>query len=116
VTASAVGERNDRLAVKSIAAANQLLDSGTFCLESRRTCVSRQRIYLGGLCFGALLTGAGGLEAYRLLRLVSLGLQGKCDWFPCANEGTYLALGVALAFAVVGVVALFLTFRRFKQP
>ena len=78
--------------------------------------MSRHRIYLGGLSFGALLTSAGGLEAYRLLRLVSLQLQGKCDWFPCANEGTYLALGVPLAFAVVGVVVLFLTFRRLKQP
>jgi hypothetical protein len=78
--------------------------------------VSRQRIYLAGLCFGAVITGAAGLEAYRLLRLVSLQLQGKCDWFPCANEGTYLALGVSLAFAVVGVVVLFLTFRRLKQP
>ena len=78
--------------------------------------MSRHRIYLGGLCFGALLTGAGGLDAYRLFRLVSLQLQGKCDWFPCANEGIYLALGVSIAFAVVGVVVLFLTFRRLKQP
>jgi hypothetical protein len=78
--------------------------------------VTRNRINLAGLCLGAVLTSAGGLEAYQLFHRIALQLQGKCDWLPCANDGTYHALGLYLALAVFGVVVLGLAFWRLRKP
>lgn len=78
--------------------------------------VTRNRTYLAGLCLGAVLTSAGGLEAYQLFHRISLQQQGKCDWIPCANESTYLAVGFFVALAAVGFVALGLAFWRLRQP
>ena len=77
--------------------------------------VSRHRVSLAALGLGALLTSTGGLEAYQLFRRISLQLQGNCDWIPCATDGTYLALGLFLAFAVIGVILLALAVRRLWQ-
>jgi hypothetical protein len=76
--------------------------------------MTRRWLHLAGLCLGTLSLLAGGLESYRISLLVSLQLQGKCDWVPCVNGGTYLALGLAIAIAIGGVVLLVMSARRFR--
>lgn len=87
-----------------------------FALGSRPTAVTRKRIYLAGLCLGAVLTITGCLEAYQLFHRQSLQVEGKCDYLPYANDGTYHALGLFVALAVVGMVVLARASWRLREP
>lgn len=69
---------------------------------------------LAAICLGVVLTAACCLESFRLSRSVLLQLQGKCDWLPCADEGTNIALGLFLTLSVVGMFGLALVVRRLK--
>lgn len=66
---------------------------------------------------GLVCAVVGILESYRLLRLISLEREGKCDWMPCADAGTYRLLAVFLALAAIGVaVVLVALLGRRKSP
>lgn len=55
------------------------------------------------IVLGAVLTTIGFLQASKLLHLISLESQGKCDWVPCADTSTYWTAGI---FALVGLIGL----------
>jgi len=60
----------------------------------------------GALLLAVALIAVGAFESFRLLRLISLERQGKCDYVPCANEGTYHSLEVFLLLTIVGLLLL----------
>ena len=76
--------------------------------------VKRGPIYLAALGVGAVSTAVGAWQAYGAFQLISLEREGKCDWVPCANEGTYLSLALFLALIVVGVVVLAVALRNLE--
>jgi hypothetical protein len=56
-------------------------------------------VYLPIGAVGGAAAVIGVVGAARLLNLISLQQQGKCDFLPCADAGTY---HLVLVFAVVG--------------
>jgi hypothetical protein len=62
-----------------------------------------RRVYLAAAFIGLVCTAVGLFESYRLFRLMSLEREGKCDFMPCADAGTYRWLAVFLALAAIGV-------------
>jgi hypothetical protein len=63
-------------------------------------------VYLAMAALGGTATVIGGLSTLRVLNLISLQQQGKCDFVPCADAGTYrMALALALT-SVTGIVLL----------
>jgi hypothetical protein len=64
---------------------------------------------------GLVCAVVGILESYRLFRLVSLEREGKCDFIPCADAGTYRWLAVFLALAAIGVAVVVVVLLRQRQ-
>ena len=64
---------------------------------------------------GLVFAVAGALESIRLFELISLERQGKCDFVPCADQGTYLSLAVVLALTGIGVAVLVLAVLRHRS-
>jgi hypothetical protein len=64
---------------------------------------------------GLVCAVVGVLESYRLFRLTSLEREGKCDFMPCADTGTYRWLAVFLALAAIGVAALVVVLVRQRK-
>jgi hypothetical protein len=62
-------------------------------------------VYLAMAAVGGIATVIGGLSTLRVLNLISLQQQGKCDFVPCADAGTYR---LALALALIGVTGIVL--------
>ena len=74
--------------------------------------MNRRRLYLVVGIIGLVCAVAGALESIRLFDLISLERQGKCDFVPCADQGTYLSLAVVLALTGIGVAVLVLAILR----
>ena len=64
---------------------------------------------------GFLCAVVGVLESYHLFRLISLEREGKCDFMPCADAGTYRWLAVFLALSAIGVAALVVVLLRQRK-
>jgi hypothetical protein len=58
------------------------------------------------LTIGAALLAAGLLQTFRLIQLISLQSEGKCDYLPCADTTTYVVAGVFLVISLIGLVVL----------
>lgn len=69
----------------------------------RRTGRGSQAVYLSIGAVGGAAAVIGIVGAARLLNLISLQQQGKCDFVPCADAGTY---HLVLVFTVIGVAGI----------
>jgi hypothetical protein len=56
------------------------------------------------------------LQTWRLVGLILLERQGKCDFVPCADQGTYVAAGLFVLIGLVGVGMLAGAFLLILQP
>ena len=56
------------------------------------------------------------LQSWRLLGLILLERQGKCDFVPCADQGTYVAAGLFVLMGLAGVGMLAGAFLLILQP
>lgn len=61
-----------------------------------------RRVYVAAGYIGLVCTAIGLFESYRVFRLISLEREGKCDFMPCADAGTYRWLAVFLALTALG--------------
>jgi len=68
--------------------------------------VKGRQVYMVVGIIGLLCALVGALESYRLFNLILLERQGKCDWVPCADQGTYRSLAVVLMVTGIGVAVL----------
>ena len=64
---------------------------------------------------GLVCVVVGVLESYRLFRLIFLEREGKCDYMPCADEGTYRWLAVFLALSAIGVAVVAVVLLRERK-
>jgi hypothetical protein len=55
-------------------------------------------------------------QSWRLVGLILLEMQGKCDYLPCADQGTYLAAGLFVLMGLAGVGLLAGAFLLILQP
>jgi hypothetical protein len=74
-----------------------------------------RRVYLAAEIIGLVWAVVGVLESYRLFRLISLEREGKCDWMPCADAGTYRWLAVFLALAAIGAAVVVVVLLRQRK-
>jgi hypothetical protein len=66
--------------------------------------------YLAMGMVGSVAAVTGVVGSSRLLNLIRLQQQGKCDYLPCADDGTYyLVIGLAV-IGVAGIALLATTF------
>ena len=65
-----------------------------------------RRVYWVAGTIGLVCAVVGLLQSYHLFRLISLEREGKCDFVPCADAGTYGWLGAFLVLTVIGVAVL----------
>jgi hypothetical protein len=69
-------------------------------------------VYLSIGAVGGAAAIIGVVGAARLLNLISLQQQGKCDFVPCADAGTYHLVLVFSVIGVAGIALLTTTFIR----
>jgi hypothetical protein len=55
------------------------------------------------ILFGVACLSVSVLQSWRLVGLILLERQGKCDFLPCADQGTYVAAGLFVLVGVAGV-------------
>ncbi len=68
-------------------------------------------IVLGVACLSVSV-----LQSWRLLGLILLERQGMCDFVPCADQGTYVAVGLFVLMGLFGVGLLAGAFLLILQP
>ncbi len=67
-------------------------------------------VYLAMRAVGSVAAVIGVVGSSRLLNLVWLDKQGKCDYLPCADDSAYyLVIGLAV-IGVAGITLLATTF------
>jgi len=92
------------------------VESGTFSVRIRRKGMSRQsrrwapRAYLTLGVVGTVSAVIGVVGTTRLLYLMWLQQQGKCDYRPCTDAGTYVLVPVLVVIGVAGLALLAITF------
>ncbi len=55
------------------------------------------------IALGVACLSVSVFQSWRLVGLILLETQGKCDFLPCADQGTYVAAGVFVLMGLVGV-------------
>jgi hypothetical protein len=78
--------------------------------------VKGRQVYVVVGIIGLVFAVAGILESFRLFDLISLERQGKCDWLPCADQGTYLSLAVVLALTCIGIAVFMVAVLKLRTP
>jgi hypothetical protein len=73
-------------------------------------------VYVAIGILGVVCVAVGVLESYRLFILISLERQGKCDFVPCADAGTYGWFAGSLLLTVLGVALVTAVLRRQRRP
>jgi hypothetical protein len=77
--------------------------------------MGRRTVHLAAGTIGLSCLVVGVFGAYRLLHLISLELQGECDYMPCADAGTYGWSAFFILLAILGATALSMALIQVRQ-
>jgi len=73
---------------------------------------AHSRLYLAAIALGAVSVLGSGFGIAVLVRAISLQEQGKCDFLPCADAGSYRIVQLLAVIGVAGAALLVITALR----